>query len=85
MIVGHGYAATVRVSSRSSVAYERQSAKGIDINLLLVSRLLVEAEERQKIIRHSQRTNVATKTAEVEHRTLQGGSRDSRPHLLTDR
>lgn len=72
MIVGHGYAATVRVSGRSSVAHERQSAKGINVNLLLISRFLVEAEGRQKIIgqRHSQRTNVATKTTEVKRRTL---------------
>lgn len=44
--VGYGHAATVRVASRSSAAHERQSAERFDVDLLLVSRVLVEAEER---------------------------------------
>lgn len=86
MIVGHGYAATIRVTGRSSAAHKRQSAERIDINLLLVSRVLVEAEERQKTIGHwhCQRTYISTKTAEVKRGAIQGGRRDSRPYLFTD-
>lgn len=72
MTVGHGYAAAVRISGRSSVTHERQSAEGINVDLLLVSRILVEVEEQQETIGHwhSQRTYVAAKTAEVERRAL---------------
>lgn len=87
MTVGHGHAAAVRISGGSGVTHERQSAEGINVDLLLVSRILVEAEEQQKTIghRHCQRAYVAAETAEVERRALQGSCRDSRPHLLADR
>lgn len=87
MTVGHGHAAAVRISGRPSVTHERQSAEGINVDLLLVSGILVEVEEQQETIghRHSQRTHVAAETAEVERRALQGSCRDSRPHLLADR
>jgi len=42
MTVGYGHAAAVRISGRSSVTHERQSTEGINVNLLLVSRVLVE-------------------------------------------
>jgi len=43
MTVGYGHAAVVRISGRSSVTHERQSTEGINVNLLLASRVLVEA------------------------------------------